>query len=517
MESNTTRAALRARSRARLRAAAVAVVALGATMLTAAPAMAGLQHEFAAFNDCPVNTPGVVGCVVSYTTSGEFHIGSKAVPINKTITLQGGLSESSPDLVPAADGNTLSKTPLQLPGGLLGIELIPGLTEVQAVAELAGPVVLNLKNFFAQKGTTVSLPLSVNLVNPLLGSSCHIGTSSSPVAPQLTSGTTSPPSPGKPITGQAGAVEFTGGGNIVTVKNSLVDNAFSVPGASGCGGLLSFLIDPAVDLVAGVPAAAGHNTAILNGTFENVSSTLVKDQREIPAFGRCVKLEGVKQGKEKIYSGSYADAGCLNPAKGGAYEWTPGPGANPSFTAAAGASTLETVGGAALKCSHAVTAGKYTGVKTATATTTFTGCKLVSSKETCQSAGAAAGEIVTGPLEGSLGFITDTAQAEAVLNVSIGLRLTHAASLLTAECASGAKITLSGSVIAPLGTIDKMAASATLAFNATAGKQAPEAFEEEPNSTLQATIGSGSPTQAGLTSKANIKNSELMEIKGEVR
>ena len=50
--------------------------------MVAAPAFAGLQKEFSVFNDCPLSTPGVVGCVVSYTTSGEFHLGSKTVPIN---------------------------------------------------------------------------------------------------------------------------------------------------------------------------------------------------------------------------------------------------------------------------------------------------------------------------------------------------------------------------------------------------------------------------------------------------
>src|SRR5665213_3133258 len=104
--------ALRRRPGMAVRALSLAFVALAAPIAAlagAAPAMAGLQEEFAVFNDCPVNTPGVVGCVVSYTTGGEFHLGSKTVPINKTITLQGGLTETSPDLVPAADGNTLSK------------------------------------------------------------------------------------------------------------------------------------------------------------------------------------------------------------------------------------------------------------------------------------------------------------------------------------------------------------------------------------------------------------------------
>ena len=77
-------------------------------MLTGAgPAFAGVQQEFAKFNNCPVNTPGVVQCLVSTTNGGEFKIGSKTVTVNKTITLEGAISETTTELV----GATLSKTP----------------------------------------------------------------------------------------------------------------------------------------------------------------------------------------------------------------------------------------------------------------------------------------------------------------------------------------------------------------------------------------------------------------------
>jgi hypothetical protein len=482
----------------------------------AAPAFAGLQKEFSVFNDCPLNTPGVVGCVVSYTTGGEFHLGSKTVPINHTITLQGGASNSSPDLLPAADGNTLSKTPLPLPGGLIGVELLPPLTEVTATAELAGPVALNVGDLFAGKGTAVSLPIKAKLDNPLLGSSCYIGSESEPIDPQLTSGTTSPPSPGTPITGNKGTLEFAGDGNITVVRGaSLVDNAFAVPGANGCDGLLSLIVDPSVDLIAGLPAAAGHNTAVLDSTFENVSSALVKAQREIPEFGRCVKVEGVKEGKTKVYDGSYSDPGCLVPSKGGEYEWSTGPGANAGFTATAGKSTLETLGGAsALSCTHAAVAGSYTGAKTATATATFTGCKLLAGKQSCQSPGEGSGEIVTGQLQGSLGFVEDLVEKEQLI-ASAGLDLSHSPDLLTAECSGGAKVAVAGSVIAPYGTIDKTSSTNSLTFSASGGKQSPEAFEEGAKDVLSATIAGGSPVQAGLTSKVKIANGEPIEIKAE--
>src|SRR5947209_4659851 len=112
--------------RAVVLAASVAACAL---LGGASTASAGIQQEFKVFSDCPLNAPEIQLCVVSTVTSGEFVIGSKTVPINKTVTLQGGVSTTG-QLIPAVDGNTLSKTPLQLPGGLAGVELLPPLTEV---------------------------------------------------------------------------------------------------------------------------------------------------------------------------------------------------------------------------------------------------------------------------------------------------------------------------------------------------------------------------------------------------
>ena len=56
---------------------------------------------------------------------GEFTIGKRTVPINKTITLQAGLKAipetEERELVAAENGETLSKTALYVPGGLLNI------------------------------------------------------------------------------------------------------------------------------------------------------------------------------------------------------------------------------------------------------------------------------------------------------------------------------------------------------------------------------------------------------------
>jgi hypothetical protein len=60
-----------------------------------------------------------------------------------------------------------------------------------------------------------------------------------------------------------------------------------------------------------------------------------------------------------------------------------------------------------------------------------------------------------------------------------------------------------------------MTSGYTLNYSATAGKQVPEAFEEEAKDTLIARIGTGPSQQAGLTAAEKIANQEKLEIKGE--
>lgn len=500
------------RSRVLKRCAAAATVATSTAMIAGtSPALAGVQQEFAIFDTCPVNTPGVVQCLVSETSSGEFKLGSKAVTVDKTITLEGAISETTQELV----GAKLSKTPLTVPGGLVGIEGLGG--EVTATAELAGPVDLTLNNL-GTNSPALTMPLKVNLGNPALGSECYIGSSAEPVTLKLTSGTTSPPSPNKPITGNVGTFTLKDHSRlIIDSGSSLVDNSFAAPGVNGCGGLLAPVIDPVVDLDAGLPAAAGSNTAILGGMLYSAPSRVVKAEAQLPEFGRCEKTEPVKVGKERFYHGHYEAAGCVEenpqpPAEvNGPYEWSPGPAPNDGFTATAGKVTLESVGKAAIKCAAAAASGSYTGLKTATATLTLTGCVRADTKASCQSSGAGSGVIVASGLEGELGFVKNVFEGEQ-LNVSAGLDLKHSPTLLSAEC-GGAPLSVSGSVIGTIGAVDKMTSKFTLKFQAAGGKQSPESFEEKPNDTLLSTLGAGSPEQAGLTATGKISNAEPLEVR----
>lgn len=285
---------------------AVAAVSL-AVLGFAAPALAlKPTGDFVNFGDCPQKVTGVNLCIFAQNSSGEFKIGSTTVPLTKTITLQGGIifneSTGSETFVEAADGNTLSKTPQTVPGGLLKI-LAPtgwpeflqilfnefinkGITGVTATTELVGTPGISRTNLLEGKGTALTLPSRVHLGNSFLGNNCFIGSKAHPVNVELTSGTTSPPLPNEPITGNVGELEFKDGFNLIIIKkNTLVNNSFAAPGAEGCGsqilfGLFTGIIDNAVNSQLGLPSASGHNTAILSGTLENAEASAVKESEK---------------------------------------------------------------------------------------------------------------------------------------------------------------------------------------------------------------------------------------------
>jgi hypothetical protein len=257
--------------------------------------------EWAKFNNCPSTNPSVFKCIQSVTNGGSVVMGKKTVPIVNPVTLQGGYTEEDEEtgdsaFVEATNGVTLSKTPQPVPGGLSGLvnckEISSwllriscegifenGLTGVNATVELAKPasnIVVNQEHLLFEEGVALKLPVRVHLENPFLGSGCYIGSSSSPIIWNLTTGTTSPPAPNSPISGFSGEVAFKEKGQIVELVGAkLVDNAWSAPGANGCGGILfEWALNPIINSSVGVPAAAGKNTAVLGNT--TISQALAK-------------------------------------------------------------------------------------------------------------------------------------------------------------------------------------------------------------------------------------------------
>jgi hypothetical protein len=264
----------------------------GALAILCLPAGA-LAHtgEFAKFNFCPSTTEGVHKCLYSVTGGGEIVLGKKTTPIVHPVTLQGGFGTPNEENVSsfygATNGETLSKTQQEVPGGLLGIvppESSPPLvkllskfffenklTGINAVLELAEPaseIKISTFNLLIEEGVALKLPVKVHLENPFLGSSCYVGSSSKPLIWNLTTGATSPPAGHASISGKAGFSSFKEGFEIAEItENELVENNWSTPEASGCGGVLSFLVDPVINSVIGLPSPAGVNVAKLKNTI----------------------------------------------------------------------------------------------------------------------------------------------------------------------------------------------------------------------------------------------------------
>jgi hypothetical protein len=267
-------------------------------------ALATPTGGYAVFAQCPTTTAHVNGCIYSPTESGEITLGKQSVPIVNTQILQGGLLRPEEEFVkrmaPALNGETLTKTAQRVPGGLLGVKCYEikgeghgekelrkacekifeeGFLGVNAVTELAAPassVVLNTFSEATGLGTALTLPIKIKLENALFGSKCYIGSESDPITLDLTTGTTSPPAPNTPITGNPGVQSTKEGGGILVISGvKLVDNSFSAPGATGCG--LFGLLDGLINSKLGLPAAAGSNTAILNDTVEIANSELVEE------------------------------------------------------------------------------------------------------------------------------------------------------------------------------------------------------------------------------------------------
>jgi hypothetical protein len=487
--------------------AASAIAAVSITAAIASPASAALKQDLQRFSDCPYNNPVVVTCVYSTTTSGEFVIGNSTVPINETVTIQGGLRAFG-FLVPATDGNTLSKTPLTVPGGLVGIELPGDFTHVSATAELAGQAQISTG------ASGISLPLKVKLDNLLinvLGGNCYIGSEAEPVSLHLIYATTNPPPPNKPIKGSL-VVSTKDGGGILVLTGTLVDNSFAVPGANGCT-LLPPVGDLAVDIKVGLPAAAGKNTAIMSGATEEANARTVRAVLPLPDIGRCQKVTPTTEGKRLVYNGGYTNANCTleSEVKGGKFEWTTGPGPKAKFTGASGAVKLQSAGGKAVTCTSSSSEGEYTGPKTQKVSMVLSGCSQgpKTASVPCQSSSAAAGEVRTTPLEGGMEFIHE-GEATEVPIVGVDLKPASGTTIAAFEC-GGKAVSVGGSVIVPVSPVEKMSTAFKLKAAGSGGKQSPEAFEVGPTDTP--TFNEGGEEQAGITGTFTNTNEEPMEIK----
>jgi hypothetical protein len=235
---------------------------------------------FEQFTGCPspyTENTKIITCVHSIISSGHFNMGSKEVPIEKAITLTGGVenAETVAPLLFNSEGG-LSKAKQKVPGGVIGLTGLTWLLEflgsealtLYATTELAGTPLVGGVQF-------ARLPIKVHLENGVLGSKCYVGSTSEPIVLNLTTGTTSPPPPNKPISGKDPFLEFEEEKEIQLAKEgTFVDNSFAAPGANGCVltlfGFIPISINGLVNSQSGLPAAAGTNETVQNFTDELV-------------------------------------------------------------------------------------------------------------------------------------------------------------------------------------------------------------------------------------------------------
>ena len=246
-------------------------------------------------------------------------------------------------------------------------------------------------------------------------------------------------------------------------------------------------------------------SAIIEGHNELESSPVVEANGLSGEFGRCVKAEGGK--------GAYSNSTCTTAKAGGAYEWLPGL-AKTAFTMtgkAAAAATLETVGKRKITCSGQSGTGQFSGGSSVTGVLmTFTGCHTSTVSETCSSARAAAGEVVTDDLRGSLGITEASKLGMAKNKLGIDLRPIHGETVFAATCGSSA-VTATGSIIVPVKT-NKMAATQSLKFAASKGVQKTTKFEGLPLDYLSTQFGAGPTEQSGLALTTTLTAGEAFEV-----
>jgi hypothetical protein len=246
-----------------------ALVALVASMAILVPVAQATTPApgYERFAGCPSpsENPSTALCLRSVITSGHFQMGSKDVPIKNPITMVGGLNEEFAGFAANSKGG-LSPVKQEVPGGVIGLTGLDWLVnflnleglKLYAVTELVGVPTI---------GETLSLPIRVHLINPVLGNNCYVGSPSNPIKLNLTEGTTNPPPPNKPITGKQAENSFDAETEIITMKNAVaVDNSFAAPGASGCVltlfGFIPISINGLVNSQSGLPSPAGTNETV---------------------------------------------------------------------------------------------------------------------------------------------------------------------------------------------------------------------------------------------------------------
>jgi hypothetical protein len=302
--------------------AAVALIAVGvsaaATTGSNGPRGPGYPRPggiYSSFTNCPLKNPlmhevqatgigpnggGDEACVAGTATGGSVTIGKITTPVTSPVNVQFGIyvpPETGTSFIPfpvvaplSGDSAILSTGPDLIPESLTTVLGCPSTNSI--VQNICSRAAANPADnqVFAQAEEVGDLrdfdlftwtqPVKFVLENPLLGSSCSIGSDAFPVVlhPALSLG------PGGMIT-IANDPNPTVHPDIETLTLAPAvasDTTFTAPGVTGCGpgGANNVFVDEALDAGAGLPASSG-NSLTLNGTFA-LAATFASEDSSLP-------------------------------------------------------------------------------------------------------------------------------------------------------------------------------------------------------------------------------------------
>lgn len=278
------------RSNAGRIAAAALATGLGAGVLGAmAPAQAAptLPDNLKKYANCPVEDAKVTTCIYVQSTAATFVLGKWKLTADSPLTLQFGLKfnkKFKATTVAPTNGTKLFNAPeLVVPGGIFGV---PGFgvgpLAASGTPELIGLPQVNIPNLLQQKGTAFQMNLRAKVKNEatdaLSGnpSTCYIGSVTKPISLNLTTGTTAPPAPNKPVTGSKGVTKVDGEpeGGLRFEDVVMRENSFAAPGADGCGPFGA--INGIVNEIGKIPSAAGTNDVTFKANIYQVDAETVR-------------------------------------------------------------------------------------------------------------------------------------------------------------------------------------------------------------------------------------------------
>lgn len=251
-----------------------------------------LNGDWAPYNRCPVTNSSMLAadgatifgeCLASNSPGGSMTLGNTTVALGNSNLQVGVLVNTSTGTTTAVapSGGAIVADPVNVPGGLLGLMCPTNVIAVSALCDeitnstlnavtativpAGQPSALSLGAGFSKDKPIITVPVMIQLSNPILGSSCFIGSDSDPIV--LTPENSVPPShsgagffdpDGTPDSSGVLVSETLSGG-------TMVDDSFSVPGASGCGPL--GIADPVLDLKEGLPASSGNSITLDDPTL----------------------------------------------------------------------------------------------------------------------------------------------------------------------------------------------------------------------------------------------------------